>query len=333
METVTCNLCNSSEQRVVYSKPDERYFRDEWFMVVECTNCGLGFVNPRPSREEMSRYYPAAYYEYDGLDPDYHQRRYQLEAKVVRDIIPNGAGHRLLDIGCANGHFPRQMQKLGWEVEGVEISSNSSSISDFKIYSDEFPRIPVDEPRYDAITAWAVLEHVHDPMAHFRKAAKILKPGGVFVFLVTNFDSLSSRRLLREDTPRHLYFFTIETIRQYLSRNGLVLVAANYDNKIFSMRPVGWLRYYLYRLLGRTLTWQDIPPNRTEYLAKHQLQNTLISNLRYLALHPFTVVDRLLMPFYERWQMLSNSYGTASYVATKPLRQKATTAGDTSQNC
>jgi SAM-dependent methyltransferase len=317
METVTCNLCDSADQQVVYSKPDEHYFTHEWFTVVECLNCGLGFVNPRPTPDEMFRYYPSAYYGYDDLDPDYHRDRYEVEAEVVRARIPDGAGRLLLDIGCANGNFPRQMKKLGWEAEGVEISASSRSISDFKIYREQFPQIPINEPRYDAVTAWAVLEHVHDPMAHFRKAAAILKPGGVFVFLVTNFESVSSRRLFREDVPRHLYFFTEKTIREYLSRHGLVLVATNYGNNIFSMRPVGWLRYYIHQLTGRKLKWQDIPLNRTEYLAKHRLGNKLINNLRYVALHPFTVLDRLLMPFFERWQILSSSYGIVTYVAIK----------------
>src|SRR3546814_5417313 len=61
---------------------------------------------------------------------------------------------------------------------------------------------------YDVITAWAVLEHVHDPMSYFMKAASTIQSGGYFVFLVTNFDSISSRSLFREDVPRHLYFFS-----------------------------------------------------------------------------------------------------------------------------
>jgi 2-polyprenyl-3-methyl-5-hydroxy-6-metoxy-1,4-benzoquinol methylase len=62
------------------------------------------------------------------------------------------------------------MRRLGWKVEGVEVSSNAKLITDFKVYRQEFKDIPISEPRYDVITAWAVLEHVHDPMAYFKKA-------------------------------------------------------------------------------------------------------------------------------------------------------------------
>lgn len=317
METVTCNLCDSVAQRVVYSKPDERYFPEEWFTVVECNKCGLGFVNPRPTPVEMARYYPPAYYDYDDQEHGYQQHRYDIESGIIQSRISTGSGKQLLDIGCANGTFLRQMQRLGWEVEGVEVSSNSQTTSDFKIYREEFPHISINEPHYDAVTAWAVLEHVHDPMAHFRKVGTVLRPGGIFVFLVTNFDSLSSRALFREDVPRHLYFFTEKTIREYLSRSGLMFVSAEHNDDILSMRPVGWLRYYLYRLLGAELTRLDIPPNRTEYLAKKCLKSGLTSNLRYAGLHPFTVIDRLLLPVFEKLQMLSRTYGIVTYVAIK----------------
>jgi SAM-dependent methyltransferase len=317
METVTCNLCGSADQRIVYTKPDEHYRGEEWFTVVECLNCGLGFLNPRPTTEEMDRYYPSQYYEYFSAKPDFHQRRYEIESEVVSAKIPDGIGRSLLDVGCANGNFPRRMQMLGWKVEGVEVSNNSERITDFKVYHEQLPHIPIDTPRYDAITAWSVLEHVHDPMAYFQKASKILKPNGIFVFVVPNFESLSSRSLFREDTPRHLYFFTRSTIREFLARADLMLTEIGCDNSIFEMRPLGWLRYYTTRLFGGKLRWQDLPPTRLEYLARHRLKNDFFSNFRYLITHPFTVFDRLLMPLYERWQLQSGSYGMLICVATK----------------
>ncbi len=317
METVNCNLCGASDQRIVYAKPDEHYPRDEWFTVVECLNCGLGFLNPRPTPEEIGQYYPAGYYEYDQRDPDFHERRYEIEADVIRGKIPDGKGRSLLDLGCANGNFPRYMKRLGWEVEGVEVSANSEEIKDFKVYREPFPELSIDGPYYDAITAWSVLEHLHDPLAHFQKAARLLKPGGIFVFVVPNFDSLSSHSLFREDTPRHLFFFTRRTISEFLARAELLATEIRCDNRIFEMRPLGWLRYYLNRSLGRKLRWQDLPPTRLEYLARHGLPNNLLSNFRYLITHPFTVLDRLLMPLYERWQLRTGTYGMLICVATK----------------
>lgn len=319
METVKCNLCGSEDYRFVYSMPDIHYFKEDWFNVVECKNCGLGFVNPRPNPLEMSKYYPPSFYNYFDEERDYHERRYRAEAKFLHDIVKDNRNKMLLDIGCANGDFPRFMQKKGWRVEGVEVSESSKPIPDFKVFRKDFSQIPVSEPCYDAITAWAVLEHVHDPMAYFMKVGEILKPDGLFVFLVTNFESSSSKYLFREDIPRHLYFFTEEMIKKYLEKAGLELVEADYTDKIYRMRPVGWLRYYIFRyLLRRTVRFEDIPETRMEYLTKHNLKNNIFSNLRYVITHPLTTLDRVLMPIYEKMQLISNNYGIIVYVARKP---------------
>jgi SAM-dependent methyltransferase len=295
--------------------PDVHFHRDEWFDTVECTSCGLGFINPRPSFAEMPKYYPPEFYGYFEAESK-HEVRYSREAEFLG---PGGNGRMLLDIGCANGDFPRYMQRRGWHVEGVEVSANSRTINDFPIYNKEFPTLPHDHERYDAITAWAVLEHVHDPKAYFKKAAMLLKPGGRFVFLVTNFDSVSSRHLFREDAPRHLYFFNETTINRYLESAGLKLHSTHYDDRIYQMRPVGWLRYFLYKAFRRNYRFEDIPDNRAEYLNRHGYANYGLGNLWYALSHPFTILDRLTMPFYEKVQIAAKSYGIVTYVATRPI--------------
>ncbi len=316
METVKCNLCGSDNYRVIYSMPDAHYFVDEWFNVVECMNCGLGFVNPRPTRSEIAKYYPLSFYDYFDHERDYHLHRYAAEAKFLPEIASNNE-RLLLDLGCANGDFPRFMQKRGWKVEGVEVSESSKRITDFKVYKQEFKEIAAYEPRYDAITAWAVLEHVHDPMAYFKKASQVLKSGGIFVFLVTNFKSVSSRSLFLEDIPRHLYFFTEETIKEYLAESGFDLIQTDYSNKIYSMRPVNFLRYYVYRYFKRRkLEWRDTQ-FVSDFLVKNNPQNSLIQSLKCSILIPLYVVDRLLMPIYERCQIIFKKYGIVTYVARR----------------
>ena len=317
METVKCNLCGSDNYRLIYSMPDTRYFIDEWFDVVECNDCGLGFVNPRPASSEISRYYPSSFYAYFDHERDYHLGRYAAEAKFLPKISLNG--HQLLlDIGCANGDFPRYMRQLGWTVEGVEVSQNSKIITDFKVYKQDFREIGVYEPRYDAITAWAVLEHVHDPMGYFKKVSQVLKPGGIFVFLVTNFKSLSSRCLFREDVPRHLYFFTEETVRKYLEKFDFDLIKKDYSNKIYSMRPVNFLRYYIYNYFKRRrLEWRDTQFPKLNFFKKNEVKDFLVENVKYLISNQLYVIDRFLMPVYERYQLISKSYGITTYVARR----------------
>ena len=153
METVRCNLCGSERYTAVYEMPDRNFFRDEYFTVVECDECGLGFVNPRPTIREIQKYYPAEYFQGPQTkDHDsYLHRRFEAEAKYLKDVEKKGGHKRLLDVGCATGEFPRFMAARGWDVEGVEISEATGRITDFRVYTQEFQAIPVNEAAYDAV--------------------------------------------------------------------------------------------------------------------------------------------------------------------------------------
>lgn len=319
LEIVPCNLCGSTKQRLAYEMPDTWYFRKEFFKVVECESCGLGFVNPRPKFEVIDRYYPKDFYDEFERDQAFHLERYRREAVYLRFArLPENCRPRLLDVGCANGGFAKYSLNLGWEVEGVEVASNAGRISDFPVFRCPLPEIPAPSERYDAITAWAVLEHVHDPMSYFKTVSRLLKVQGVFIFLVTNFDSVTSRHLFREDVPRHLYFFSQKTIKKYLESCGFSLEYAVSENSIYSLRPVNWLRFFVRRLTGTaSLTWDNLPESRQDYFRRLQREPSLWLNIKYAATHPLTTLDRILMPLFEQVQMVRNTYGISTYVARK----------------
>ncbi len=342
---MACNLCGSEKYTAVYSMPDRLYFREEFFTVVQCDACGLGFVNPRPTVAEMAKYYPAQYFRHAPTRSNarYMRRRFAREAHFLRPIEERGstntndakicgakihgaklsgaqpgAGKRLLDVGCATGDFPRFMMARGWDVEGVEIAEVAQGIRDFRVHTEEFQNIAVHGPAYDAVTAWAVLEHVHDPMAYFRKAAEVLKRDGLFVFLVPNFVSSASRHLFCEDVPRHIYFYTRETVRQYLEKSGMRLEAEENGRGIYKLAPNNWLGYMLRtRLLGREYRYADVPLTSKEFRRVRGLPGGLVTSLKYAAYSPVSVLDRMLWPAIETAQMLVKRYGVSTYVARK----------------
>lgn len=302
--------------------PDRLFFPKEFFRVVSCDCCGLGFVNPRPTFAEMARHYPPEYYQSPSTASHqrYLARRLRNEAAYLLPLEASGQSPFLLDVGCANGEFPRYMAARGWHAEGVEVSQVSSRIDDFRVYSQEFQNIPICEPTYDAITAWAVLEHTHDPMAYFRKARQVLKPGGLFVFLVTNFESIGSRYLFAEDPPRHLYFFTRSTIRQYFEKTGFIFVREDNGRSIYKLAPVNWLAFQIQtHVRRRPLRWQDVPLSRREFLRTHNLRRGWRSSLQYAAYSPASVIGRALLPFLETIEILRKRYGISTYVGRKDV--------------
>ena len=320
MEIVACNLCGSTRQTPVYRMPDRRFFPQDFFTIVECEGCGLGFVNPRPSISEIQKYYPPEYFQQPDTKSHerYVHRRFAEEAKYLHEMENGGGPRRLLDVGCANGDFPRFMAARGWIVEGVETSESSQRIQDFKVHTQEFQNIAVNEPVYEAVTAWAVLEHVHDPMAYFRKAAQVLKQGGLFIFLVTNFQSAASRHLFCEDVPRHLYFFTRKTIRQYLEATGFALEKEDNGRSIYKLAPVNWLSFMLRtRVKRQKFSFENVPLTKREFRARHNLPRGVRASLKYAVYSPASVIERMLWPAIETAQILRKNYGISTYVARK----------------
>jgi SAM-dependent methyltransferase len=300
--------------------PDVRLFPDEYFTVVECSECGLGFVNPRPDRKEIQRHYPRDYYQNEvsiGF-ARYLRKRFTHQARYLKELEERPGPRKLLDVGCFNGEFPRFMAARGWDVSGVEISQVSARITDFPVFRQELNEIPICEPTYDAISAWAVLEHVHDPMAYFHKASQVLKKGGLFVFQTPNFVSTASRRLFWEDVPRHLYFYKRENVAQYLEKTGLILEREDNRGNVYKCSPAGWLPYVIRtRLQGKPFAYTDKPLSSKEFRKKHHLQRGIAADLKYLAFSPVSVLDRMLWPALEAVQILRKTYGSSTYVARK----------------
>jgi SAM-dependent methyltransferase len=244
-EKVVCNLCGRSDPRLLFSLRDYRLQVDEvdW-NVVRCRKCGLGYLSPRPAREEIGRYYPAAYFD----DRRLQSERYRRQAAYLR----RGPG-RLLDIGTARGDFLAVMSELEWEVEGIEPFEDAGNPFGLAIHRQRFPEdCSLPDESYDAITAWAVFEHLHDPAAAFHECARLLRPGGVLIVQVPNLRSIYSRWAKQEDVPRHLYFFTEKTLRSYGQSVGLELARTWHTTDLFGGSGRGVLRLALVRALGRS---------------------------------------------------------------------------------
>jgi len=251
LEKVPCNLCGGTDFRFLYKKPDTRYFvSDIEFNVVRCRNCGLAFVNPRPSMTSFESFYLPRFYEERGCD--WRSVRYKKEARYLADLKPG----RVLDIGCAGGVFLKLLQDQGWEVYGMDFSSSGGNVYNLDIRYGDISDIQYQSDFFDCVTAWAVFEHLYDPIKYFKEVFRILKPGGRFVFLVTNIRSLFSRYAYYEDIPRHLYFFSERTMKEYAKQCGLDVDKINFSNDIYSGKGAYALKVNVMRWLG--ISWKNI---------------------------------------------------------------------------
>jgi SAM-dependent methyltransferase len=184
----------------------------------------------------MHEYYGENFYwTFEGgkLDQDAVLAARMPQILAKKEFIVDLAPGRLLDIGAMKGEFVHSMRVDGWSAEGVDFSPHAENLFDVPMRYGDFLQLDYEEASFDCVTMWAVLEHVYEPSAYVAKVARLLKPGGRFVLLVTNFNSIQGRWYRADDYPRHLTFFTKGSLKRLLTTHGLEVATMNTNQKIF----------------------------------------------------------------------------------------------------
>jgi len=140
---------------------------------------------------------------------------------------PNG---KLLDVGCGGGLFLSKMRELGWQVQGIEPGHNGVEAckqQGLDVVEGFLEQANFHDQSFDFIRFEHVLEHVPDPVSTLIEAKRILKKDGYIRLLLPNWNSLPAQ-LFRTywyhlDTPRHLFWFTNDTIQQTAEHAGLLI--------------------------------------------------------------------------------------------------------------
>jgi 2-polyprenyl-3-methyl-5-hydroxy-6-metoxy-1,4-benzoquinol methylase len=154
----------------------------------------------------------------DKLESDYAPVRFERELRLFRRHCPAGD---VLDVGCSSGAFLYQLKQrfaADYDVLGTDASGPALDYAanrGIAVVRGDFLPQPFAGKRFDAVTFWAVLEHLAEPQAFIEKAWSILKPGGLCFVLVPNLRSLAVRLLgarYRYIYPQHLNYFSQGTL-------------------------------------------------------------------------------------------------------------------------
>jgi len=251
LEHVLCDLCGGKDYKVRYTKPDN-WLRTTLYLfpVVECLNCGLVYVNPRPTLDSMADFYPPDYHS--DRDSEEHLRRYAAQ----KALLPDLAGKHVLDIGCAKGDFLAYLLDSGPDFHAHGVDAFSPGVSDDRIRFTRgvFTDAGYSSSQFDLVMSWAVFEHIHSPSAYFSEVARVLRPGGKLIILVTNSESAYGRIAHTEDVPRHTYHYSPKTLDRYGRKTALHLRDIQFRDDIFDGRGFGTFAMLAGRLAG--FTWE-----------------------------------------------------------------------------
>ncbi|HVP37001.1 MAG TPA: class I SAM-dependent methyltransferase [Terriglobales bacterium] len=248
LEYTKCDFCGENNPELFLEAESDA--TKERFKIVKCNNCGLIYLNPRPVKEIIGRYYPVdSYYSYQDFTVKKLNYRGRLKQsavegyynsknifkKILSDLLvrnflilpPKEKKGRLLDIGCGSGEFLNQMKNFGWEVYGVEINQESADIGNkrgLNIFCGELGGADFPENFFDVVVLSQILEHVYSPGSYLEEIHRLLKEGGILIVGVPNIGCLEIQIFGRNchalDVPRHLHFFGIASLKNYLEKYG-----------------------------------------------------------------------------------------------------------------
>src|SRR5471032_3097192 len=183
-----CPVCGEQKNEPFLSKKELR--------LVRCVRCSMIYMNPIPSEMAAGIFYDRAGGEYLSaakLESDYSDVRFERELKLFRKFCPSGS---VLDVGCSSGAFLYQLKKRfpnDYKICGTDVSSAPLQHAEkmgVPVIKGKFLSHAFTE-KFDAVTFWAVMEHLSEPKLFLKKAAEILKPGGLCFILVPNMNSLA----------------------------------------------------------------------------------------------------------------------------------------------
>lgn len=107
-----------------------------------------------------------------------------FEKEVARRLRPPST---LLDVGCGRGAPVLQKYRgLAARLVGIDMVPFTDSLSGIELLQGDLSRTGLADSSVDVVMARSVMEHVLHPDDAYREMARVLKPGGSFVFLTAN---------------------------------------------------------------------------------------------------------------------------------------------------
>ena len=214
----------------IYISTKDYFKSQEAFDLVLDSSRGILITTPQPAAEDLAGYYQSqAYISHSntqkGIVPFLYRLAQKWSLKNKINLINSLSNHKgtLLDIGAGTGNFCETSKQNSWDVYGVEPNEKAREIAAKK---NIFLHQSIEDfkgQQFDVITLWHVLEHLPDLENTITAIQKLLKPNGVLIVAVPNYNSFDAKHYKRfwaaYDVPRHLWHFSQKSMSKLFSKN------------------------------------------------------------------------------------------------------------------
>jgi len=191
-------------------------------------------TKPQPEASKLSQYYENEQYiphtdNKKGFVPFlYHfvkKRALKNKLGLINSLKKNAKS--ILDIGAGTGAFLSFIKSDFSYVTGIEPNQKARELAQEKGISLKQDLNDVRGKLFDVITMWHVLEHVPNLEETIRDVEALLKPNGILIIAVPNFNSFDAAYYKNFwaafDVPRHLWHFSKTSMNKLFSDKLLLL--------------------------------------------------------------------------------------------------------------
>ncbi len=150
-------------------------------------------------------------YYYDLMMDDVD---YDIFVDIVKENIP--VDKSILDCGCGTGNVTIPLKKIGYSIVGVDYSSDMLTVCkakqekeniNFPIYENNIEE-PLGDKLFDSCISFLDVINYVDYKKAFKSIYDVLKPNGIFIFDVNDYDYQESMKGYIEEDNNDLFSYT-----------------------------------------------------------------------------------------------------------------------------
>jgi 2-polyprenyl-3-methyl-5-hydroxy-6-metoxy-1,4-benzoquinol methylase len=214
-----CILCNTKKEDLSIEAFGSQMRWQCWGFdkfVIKCNKCGLMFIYPQWTQEELDKLY-------DGYC-DQKDFPTQKQAVRITKYLPKyiKQSDTVLEIGCGKGDNVHFLGEKNYQVQGID--KDPTYCDGINLLHKDYKKM---EGKWDFIYAVQVFEHIDNPEDFIKRIQDMLLPNGKFLLEFPNTEDPILTLYHVEEfkkfyyIPHHLFFWTPKTVQMLFDKLGI----------------------------------------------------------------------------------------------------------------